>query len=120
MARILTEGFESGDILFFNGPLGSGAAVTTANLRPGSGSYAFTCGSSGNTYSYKVLPAAYNEFFFRVAFRKTTVNDNYDVVDFNIGGTIIAGIRFLNNRMVYYRGTTAVATGTIPTAVVPR
>jgi hypothetical protein len=115
MTRIFTEGFEFGDMLFFNGTLGGGAAITSTN--PRSGTYAFTCGTSGNTGTTETFPSALGELYFRIAIRDSNVaSDAYSKICLYSGSTLVAGVRLYGNKFNYYRSTTLISTGTLPAA----
>ena len=104
MARIYTEGFESGDILFFTGP--SGSAITTT---PRSGVYC--CDVSGS--SYKLLPSTYSEFYLRGAMMMNSVTSGPEIsMDWYKGTTVLGKVRVNNNHLDIVVGTGVVATGT--------
>lgn len=106
MARLLTEGFESGDVVFFQS--GNAAIVSSAgNFRSG----LYSAGLPGYGTATRILDSSYSELYIRYATK---------VGGFNFGwwnsGTQLGGIRRngSTNKIEIYTSTgTLVATGAI-------
>lgn len=81
MARLISEGFEGGDTLFWSAAVGSN---TASNVRSGSRAWVVGNGDS------KTLPATYSEFYFRAALRFSAVNAGpFPLFDMKTGTTIV-------------------------------
>lgn len=114
MARLFTDGAESGDMLRWNSY--GNASATTSQKRTGNYSY---YGGDWNANLLKTLPSTYTELFVRVAIRVLTANTGN-------GSTLIAfksdGNQTVNMRLIafgnpgqvgVYVGNTLVATANI-------
>ena len=109
MARLYTEGFESGDILFFTTP--TGAAITTT---PRSGVY---CADLAATAT-KVLPSTYSEFYLRAGFNVNSIAAGVKIsMGWYKGTTIIGEVHISGNKLEIQVGAAVVATGTRALAI---
>jgi hypothetical protein len=113
MTRIFTEGFEGGDLLFFDSTTGS-IAITSSN--PRSGIYAVAIGATAQSIAYKGIPAV-SEGFARIGFRKTSNPvGSVDTFQWASGSIVLGYIRLASTGqfelIVGAPNSNVVATGT--------
>src|SRR3972149_1851841 len=112
MARIFTEGFEMGDILFFTARNGGNISSSTKR----SGAYSFL--AAHTDWAYKNFSPSASEFYLRFGLY-TSAADNGVRVQWRKGTTVLGGIGFNtpdgtgSGALRAYVGTTEVADGSI-------
>lgn len=120
MARVFTEGFEFGDLLFFNIIDVSASAATGANVRSGTYSLRFYS-LAGGPYCTKVINEM-DEGYFRFAFRydkAPSLPPLTGIFRWRSNSTELGSL-WINTALgalQLYVGTNPVATGTLPIRV---
>jgi hypothetical protein len=107
MTRVFTEGFEMGDILFFD----TGTTPTIESTTKRSGSY--SC-AVPTTAAVKTLASAVSEFYLRAGVYLSS-GTSTQIINWQSAGTVLGSCRVVDNKVVMISGTgsTATATGAI-------